>query len=150
MAIEIKELTKYYGKNLVVDNLSLKTKDTGIFALLGLNGAGKTTTINILCSALNKTSGTININGFDLDKQSSQIKKILNVSPQETSIDEKLTVYENLDFFASLYKIPEKGKLIGETLKKFNLIDKAKFKARKLSGGQKKKAFFSSIFNYKT
>lgn len=139
MSIKINNLTKCFNKNPVVDNLCLETPDKGIFALLGLNGAGKTTTINILCSIINKTSGEVIINGQTIDKHNVNIKRQIGLSPQENAIDEKMTVYENLDFFASLYGIQNKKDKILNIIKKFTLDDKIKSKAKNLSGGQKRK-----------
>lgn len=139
MSILINNLTKFYKKNKVLNGLYLKTPDNGIFALLGLNGAGKTTTINIICSAINKTGGEVIINGKSINKRNIDAKRQIGLSPQENSIDEKMTVYENLDFFGSLYKISNKKEKILHIIKRFGLENKTKAKAKNLSGGQKRK-----------
>ncbi|MCQ2776610.1 MAG: ATP-binding cassette domain-containing protein [Bacilli bacterium] len=137
MSIEIKNLTKYFKNDLVVNNLCLKTPNKGLFALLGLNGAGKTTTINIICSITNKTSGNVIINGDSVSQK--KIKRQIGLSPQENAVDEKMTVYENLEFFASLYGVQNKKNKILNIIKKFALDGKTKSKAKNLSGGQKRK-----------
>lgn len=139
MSIKINNLNKNFKHNRVVDNLSLETPNNGIFALLGLNGAGKTTTINIICSIINKTSGEVTINNNNIDNNKVDTKRQIALSPQENAIDEKMTVYDNLDFFACLYKIQNKKEKILNIIKKFNLEDKTKTKAKNLSGGQKRK-----------
>lgn len=139
MAITINNLVKKYGNFVAVDNLSLSVKDNEIFALLGLNGAGKSTTINILCTLIAKTSGKVNIDGFDLDKQSNEIKKIISVSPQETAVAGNLTVYENLDLIATLYDVDKKDEAIKNMINKFSLQEKQNAKAKTLSGGQKRR-----------
>lgn len=137
MSIKINNLNKFFKHNLVVDNLSLETPNNGIFALLGLNGAGKTTTINIICSIINKTSGDVIVNNNNIDSNNINTKREIGLSPQENAIDEKITVYDNLDFFASLYKVQNKEEKILNIIKKFNL--ESKIKAKNLSGGQKRK-----------
>jgi ABC-2 type transport system ATP-binding protein len=139
VAITINNLVKKYGNFVAVDNLSLSVKDNEIFALLGLNGAGKSTTINILCTLIAKTSGKVNIDGFDLDKQSNEIKKIISVSPQETAVAGNLTVYENLDLIATLYDVDKKDEAIKNMINKFSLQEKQNAKAKTLSGGQKRR-----------
>jgi ABC-2 type transport system ATP-binding protein len=138
VAITINNLVKKYGNFVAVDNLSLSVKENEIFALLGLNGAGKSTTINILCTLIAKTSGKVNIDGFDLDKQSNEIKKIISVSPQETAVAGNLTVYENLDLIATLYDVDKKDEAIKNMINKFSLQEKQNAKAKTLSGGQKR------------
>ena len=106
--IEIENLTKKYKSLVAVDNLSLRIKENECFALLGLNGAGKTTLINMLSTVLLPTSGTAKIGGFDIIKNPLEVRKIINISPQETAVAKNLTVRENLDFIASLYNITNK------------------------------------------
>ena len=137
--ISIKNLCKNFQTLKAVDNLSLEIFEGETFALLGLNGAGKSTTINILCGLLQKTSGQIQVEKFDLDKDIAEIKKIINLSPQETAIANNLTVKENLEFIANLYKVPNLKQKTDQMLETFDLLQKKNTLAKKLSGGQKRK-----------
>lgn len=136
--IEIQNLCKTYGSLVAVDNLSLHINRGEVFALLGLNGAGKSTTIGILCGLISKTSGTIFIDGKNHQSHLEEIKKIINLSPQETAVAPNLTVYENLELIATLYGKNNK-EIIKNTIKKFNLQEKTNILAKKLSGGQKRR-----------
>ena len=137
--IEIKSLTKKFGKLIAVDNVSLTIDNNKCFALLGLNGAGKTTLINILTTVILPTSGTAVIDGYDLLKDSGEIKKIINVSPQEVAVAQNLTVNENLNLIADLYGINDKQNKILQIVKDFGLDEKLDVQAKKLSGGQLKR-----------
>ena len=134
--IEIENLTKKYKSLVAVDNLSLKIKENECFALLGLNGAGKTTLINMLSTTLLPTSGTAKIGGFDIIKKPLEVRKIINISPQETAVAKNLTVRENLNFISSLYDITDKEEKINDIISKLQLQEKANVKCKNLSGGQ--------------
>ena len=136
--IKIQNLCKNFGSLCAVDNLSLHINKGEVFALLGLNGAGKSTTIGILCGLLEKTSGTILIDNKNHDTHLDEIKKIVNLSPQETAIASNLTVFENLELIATLYGQNNK-KNIFDTIKQFSLEEKTNILAKKLSGGQKRR-----------
>ena len=105
LAIETKNLTKKYKEKLAVNSINLSIKEGELFALLGTNGAGKTTTIKMLSTLIMPTDGDVTIKGLDIIKDRQQIKEMLNVSPQETAIAPNLTVKENLEFMAGVYKI---------------------------------------------
>ena len=134
--IEIDGLTKKYGKLTAVDNLSLCIKDDECFALLGLNGAGKTTLVNMLSTLIAPTDGRAKINGFDLVKERTEIRKIINISPQESAVAKNLTVRENALLIASLYALPDGKTRAEEVIAQFNLEEKADVQCKKLSGGQ--------------
>ncbi len=134
--IEIENLTKKYKSLVAVDNLSLRIKENECFALLGLNGAGKTTLINMLSTVLLPTSGTAKIGGFDIIKNPLEVRKIINISPQETAVAKNLTVRENLNFIASLYNITDKEEKINNIISKLQLQEKANIRCKNLSGGQ--------------
>ena len=137
--IEIKNLTKEYKKgHKVLKNISLEIKEGKLFGLLGINGAGKSTLINILTGIIKKTSGTVVINGLDIDKNAHKIKSFVNYSPQETSIDLDLTVLENLKFFASIYGI-KNFKDVEPKIASFKLKKIYKWKTKYLSGGWQRK-----------
>lgn len=146
--IKINNLTKKYKDKLAVDNLNLEIKTGELFSLLGTNGAGKTTTIKMLSTLILPTSGEVEINNLDLVKDSSKIKEIINISPQETAVASNLTVLENLYFMADIYQIPNKEDKIKELIKLFKLEEVLKQKAKTLSGGyQRKLSIAISLIN---
>ena len=146
--IKINNLTKKYKDKLAVDNLNLEIKTGELFSLLGTNGAGKTTTIKMLSTLILPTSGEVEINNLDLVKDSSKIKEIINISPQETAVASNLTVLENLYFMAGIYQIPNKEVKIKELIKLFKLEEVLKQKAKTLSGGyQRKLSIAISLIN---
>lgn len=134
--IEIKNITKRYSKLIAVDDVSFSIKDKECFALLGSNGAGKTTLINILTTGMLPTSGTATINNYDLIREKEKIRKIINISPQESAVAKNLTIKENLEFVASLYDIQNRKNKIDDIISKFGLKEKENVKCKKLSGGQ--------------
>lgn len=146
--IQITNLTKKYKEKIAVNSINLTIKEGELFALLGTNGAGKTTTIKMLSTLILPTEGEIKIAGYDIAKDSVKIKEIVNVSPQETAIAPNLTVKENLDFMAGVYKIKNKNEKIDELVKTFKLQEVLKQKAKTLSGGwQRKLSIAISLIN---
>ena len=116
-AIEIKNLTKKFKDKVAVNNINLEVKEGELFALLGTNGAGKTTTIKMISTLIMPTDGEIKVLGNDTKKDYMKIREILNVSPQETAIAPNLSVKENLEFMAGVYKIKDKDTKINEPKK---------------------------------
>jgi len=98
--LEIKHLTKFYGKVAVLQDLNLSIKEGEIYGLLGANGAGKTTTINVICGLLNYDQGTVHINEQNLSQNS---KYLLGVAPQENLLYPQLSCRQNLAFFGKIY-----------------------------------------------
>ena len=108
--ISIKNLNKIYFKNSsksinALNNLNLEVKEGEIFGLLGPNGAGKSTFINILAGTTVKTSGEVNVWGFDLDKNPRQVKASIGIVPQEINVDPFFTPEDLLDLQAGLYGV---------------------------------------------
>ena len=136
--ITIDNVCKNYKSKKALDHVSLSIKQGELFGLLGVNGAGKTTLIKILCGLTRKTSGTITINNFNLDKEIDKIKEIIDISPQETSVANNLTVKENLEFFANIYNNND-VKTINEIIDIFNLNEVINQRAKTLSGGYKRR-----------
>ena len=143
--IEIKNLTKSFGTLKAINGLTLTVNGGEIFALLGLNGAGKSTTIKILCSLLKKDSGKVLIDGFDIDKDETEIKRLISLSPQETAVAPNLTVEENLRLIAELYDVKDKTAVDG-MIEKFSLSNKRKVLAKRLSGGQQRRLSLAMAF----
>lgn len=148
LAIETKNLTKRYKEKTAVNGINLKINQGELFALLGTNGAGKTTTIKMLSSLILPTDGEIKIDGLDMARDRQKIKKILNVSPQETAIAPNLSVKENVEFMAGVYQIAERQEKINELIKLFKLDEVLNQKAKTLSGGwQRKVSIAISLIN---
>lgn len=140
-AIEVKNLAKKYGTKEAVKGISFEVQDGEIYSLLGVNGAGKTTTIKMLCGLAKPTSGSASVYGHDVDAEIEEVKKIVNVSPQETSVAPKLTVKENLEFMAGIYgadKETQKQKT-AEMIEMFGMEEVKNQKAKTLSGGWQRK-----------
>ena len=136
--ITIDNVCKNYKSKKALDNVCLSIKQGELFGLLGVNGAGKTTLIKILCGLTRKTSGIITINNFNLDKEIDKIKEIIDISPQETSVANNLTVKENLEFFANIYNNND-ANTINEIVDIFNLNEVLNQRAKTLSGGYKRR-----------
>ena len=139
--IEIEPLRKSFGDVKAVDDLSFQVKEGELFAFLGVNGAGKSTTINIICGELKKDAGSVIIDGFDLDKESSQIKKELGVVFQSSVLDKDLSVRDNLESRAALYGIvgSEFKERLKELASQLEFEDLLKRTLGKLSGGQRRR-----------
>jgi multidrug/hemolysin transport system ATP-binding protein len=139
--IKIDNLFKSYGEVKAVNDLSFKVKKGELFAFLGVNGAGKSTTISVICGTLKKDSGSVIINGKSIEEADKSATKDLGVVFQNSVLDKALSVYDNLEFRASLYGIY--GEQFKTRLKE--LTDMLDFKdilkrtVGKLSGGQKRK-----------
>lgn len=136
--ITIDNVYKDYKSKRALNGVCLNVKQGELFGLLGVNGAGKTTLIKILCGLTKKTSGIITVDGFDLDKDMDKIKEIVDISPQETSVANNLTVQENLEFFANVYGTNNANHL-REIVDTFHLNDVLTQKAKTLSGGYKRR-----------
>ncbi len=139
--IKIDHLSKCFGAVKAVQDLSFRVKEGELFAFLGVNGAGKSTTINIMCGQLPKDSGTVEIDGADLDHDLDHIKRELGVVFQNSVLDGALSVRDNLQSRAALYGI--KGAEFARRLSELAaLLDFEKILNRpvgKLSGGQRRR-----------
>ncbi|MBU1118792.1 ATP-binding cassette domain-containing protein [Patescibacteria group bacterium] len=139
--IEAKNLTKKYNSLVAVDNVSFSVKKGEIFAFLGPNGAGKSTTIKMLTTVLRPTSGSMEINGFDPEKDAHEARKSFGIVFQDSSLDDRLTAYENLKYHGVLYGVPRDllKKRIKEMLDFVDLWDRRKDIVKKFSGGMKRR-----------
>ncbi len=145
--IEVNDLHKTYGKNVVaVDGISFSVKQGEIFGFLGPNGAGKSTTIKILTTLLEKSSGKVTIDGLDVDKDQSQVRRIIGYSSQEVGVDDDLTARENLLLQCSFYHITkEKATVkVDELLQTVRLADAANRRLSTFSGGMRKRLDLAS------
>src|SRR3990172_2192270 len=104
--IEIEHLTKKYKNIVAVHDLSLKIKQGEVFGFIGPNGAGKTTTIRILAGLLRPTSGKAAIGGYDVTKDTTQVKSLVGYMPDSFGVYDQMRVWEYLDFFGAAYRIP--------------------------------------------
>jgi ABC-2 type transport system ATP-binding protein len=136
--LEIKNLTKTYGKRQVLRDLTLRIKPGEIYGLLGPNGAGKTTTINILCNLLKPDSGAIKINSLPISKAT---KLLIGVAPQENLLYKTLSCQENLNFYAQIYGLNarQRKQKIESSLAAVNLLARAKNPVETLSGGMQRR-----------
>jgi ABC-2 type transport system ATP-binding protein len=142
--LSVKNLEKIYTskKNLTtpaLKDLNLDVKEGEIFGLLGPNGAGKTTFINILAGTVIKTSGQVNVWGFDLDKNPRQVRASVGIVPQEVNLDPFFSPRKLLELQAGLYGIKEKDRITDTILKLVSLESQANSYARSLSGGMKRR-----------
>lgn len=134
--ISVNNLTKKYGEFEAVKGISFEVFEGEIFGLLGPNGAGKSTTLEIIETLRTKTSGTVIVAGFNLDKDANEIKKIIGVQLQSSGFYPGLNLVELINLFNGLYNQNVNAL---ELLDKVNLRDKAKAKVKELSGGQKQR-----------
>ncbi len=139
-AISIRNLVKTYGNGKqALRGVSLDIPQGSMFGLLGPNGAGKSTMINIMAGLVNKTSGSVEIWGFDTDRNPRNAKLSIGIVPQELMFDAFFTPYETLELQAGLYGIPKGQRRSMEILRALGLEDKAHAYTRTLSGGMKRR-----------
>lgn len=139
--IELRQLAKQYGSIQAVAGLDLKINRGEIFGLLGPNGAGKTTTIRMLTMLTRPSGGSALINGYEITRDLSKVKKEIGVVPQHMNLDLELTARENLELHGRLHKIPraQRQQRIEELLAYVELTDRAHDLAGKFSGGMKRR-----------
>ncbi len=139
--IEVRELTKKYGKLTVLDNLSFNIFRGEIFGLLGPNGAGKSTFISTLATICKPTSGDMAVSGFSIKNQPERIRRSIGLVPQDIALYPALTGMDNLDFWASIYGLRGslKKERIYEALSVVRLEDRAADRVENYSGGMKRR-----------
>ena len=140
----IKDLNKIYSKNSskslhAIKNLNLEVHEGEIFGLLGPNGAGKSTFINILAGTTIKTSGKVNVWGFDLDINPRQVRASIGIVPQEINVDPFFTPWSILELQAGMYGIKKKDRITETILKLVSLEKQSKSYTRAMSGGMKRR-----------
>jgi len=146
IALSAKNLTKVYQKSkgsnnstLALNKLNLEVAQGEVFGLLGPNGAGKTTFINILGGLVVKTSGTVNVWGFDLDNNPRQVRASIGIVPQEVNLDAFFSPKKLLELQAGLYGVKKESRITEVILKMVSLEKQANSYARSLSGGMKRR-----------
>ncbi|GAB2543711.1 ABC transporter ATP-binding protein [Gracilibacillus alcaliphilus] len=139
--IAVKNFTKKYREFHAVDNVSFEVERGSIFAFLGPNGAGKSTTINTLCTILEKTSGSLMIDGKEIDQHKDYIRSVIGVVFQEQTLDVKMTVEENLKMHCHFYRVPKSvmNERIDFVLHLVDLTKWRKAMTNSLSGGMKRR-----------
>ena len=145
LAVSISVLNKTYATSsgeppkTALTNVSLKIPQGSFFGLLGPNGAGKSTIINIMAGLVIKSSGSVKIWGYDIEKEMRQARSAIGIVPQELNIDPFFTPREILDVQAGLYGVPKSQRRTMEILEAVHLSDKAEAYARTLSGGMRRR-----------
>ena len=142
--LSFENLNKVYNRKnsnaiKALNNLNLDVNEGEIFGLLGPNGAGKTTFINILGGTVIKTSGKVNVHGFDLDENPRQVRASIGIVPQEVNLDPFFSPRKILELQAGLYGIKKKDRITETVLKLVSLTSQAESYARSLSGGMKRR-----------
>jgi ABC-type multidrug transport system ATPase subunit len=137
--IDVRDLHKKFGARNVVEGLTLQLAEGEICGFLGANGSGKTTTIRMLCGLLVPDSGSGMCLGFDIMREAALIRRHIGYMTQKFSYYEDLTVFENLDFVASVYEIPDRSAAVCAIMDRMGLTDRAGQLAGQLSGGWKQR-----------
>ena len=150
----VKDLNKTYSKNSsksvhAIKNLNLEVKEGEIFGLLGPNGAGKSTFINILAGTTIKTSGEVNVWGFNLDVNPRQVRASIGIVPQEVNVDPFFTPWNILELQAGMYGIKKKDRITETILKLVSLDKQSKSYTRALSGGMKRRLLVAKALVHK-
>jgi ABC-2 type transport system ATP-binding protein len=138
-AIDVQQLNKHFGDKHVVRDVSLRVRRGEIFGFLGPNGSGKTTTIRMMCGLLKPESGRGACLGYDILRESAEIKRNVGYMTQRFSFWEDLTIKENLDFVARMYHVPSRQQAVQKALQGLHLTERASQLAGDLSGGWKQR-----------
>ena len=147
--ISINNLSKVYdnGFNALKD-INLKIKRGEIFAMLGPNGAGKTTLISIICGIVNPTSGNVTVDDYDIIKNYRETRSRIGLVPQELTLEQFETVFNNVSYSRGLYGKKADPNHIEKVLKQLSLWDKKDLKLRQLSGGMKRRVLIAKALSH--
>ncbi len=140
-AIDVDSLTKRFGNFTAVDDVTFNVDEAEVFGFLGPNGAGKSTTISVLCTLLRPTSGRVQVNGFDVARQSDDVRRSIGLIFQDPSLDGQLTAKENLEFHSFLYNVPRRDAAERQEslLRMVDLWDRRNAIVKAFSGGMKRR-----------
>ena len=140
--IEVENLTKKFGSFVAVNQLNFSIGEGEVFGLLGPNGAGKTTTVRMLAGLISSTQGSAKVKGYVINRESLKVRETVGVLTENPSLYEKLTAFENMDFFAQAYGLTDpaqKSQRIQEMLQFFGLWERRNDKVATFSKGMKQK-----------
>ncbi len=147
--IEIKNLSKVYDNGFkALNNINLKINKGEIFAMLGPNGAGKTSLISIICGIVKPTSGKITVENFDIIKDYRETRSRIGLVPQELTLEQFETVFNNVSYSRGLYGKKPDPKHIEKVLRQLTLWDKKDLKLRQLSGGMKRRVLIAKALSH--
>ena len=151
IVLKAEGLTKKFDNKPVVDNVFLEIKEGEIFGLLGPNGAGKSTTMNMICSLLKPTSGSIQIFDNDVKSGDKKVKSEIGYIPQELALHGNLRAWENVELFTSLYNVKGKAlkEAVAESLEFVGLSEKSKAFTKTFSGGMKRRLNIACAIGHK-
>lgn len=140
-SLEVQKIRKKFGSKVALEDVSFSVKDGSCFGLLGPNGAGKSTTMKIITGIMQADEGNVNVFGMDITKSSDAIRRQIGYVPQEITLYDKISAYQNLVFFGEMYGV--KGKLLKErihiVLEQVGLLERANEPVRTYSGGMKRR-----------
>ena len=139
LAIDVKGLTKRFGRKLAVDHIDIAVPEGEVWGFLGPNGSGKTTTIRMLCGLLRVDDGEGTCLGLDIRTEPEAIKRQVGYMTQRFSFWEDLSIRENLEFVARLYQLPDRKAKVDRTLERLGLVQRQTQLAGELSGGWKQR-----------
>lgn len=148
-AISVKGLTKAFGGTVVVDAIDMDVPAGAIYGFLGPNGSGKTTTIRMMCGLLTPDGGEGRTLGHDIRTEARQIKENVGYMTQKFSLYADLTIRENLDFMARMYRLPKRRQVVDATLRELGLEGRGNQLAGTLSGGWKQRLALAAAMQHK-
>ena len=147
--ILINNLSKVYDNGFnALKNINLKIRKGEIFAMLGPNGAGKTTLISIICGIVNPTSGNVSVDDYDIIKDYRETRSRIGLVPQELTLEQFETVFNNVSYSRGLYGKKADPNHIEKVLKQLSLWDKKDLKLRQLSGGMKRRVLIAKALSH--
>ena len=144
LAIDVQGITKRFGSRTVVNNIPMQVRRGEIYGFLGPNGSGKTTFLRMLCGLLRPDDGNGRCLGFDIRRESGEIKKHVGYMTQRFSFYEDLTIEENLDFIARIYGVANRQEAVQKSLERLGMIARHRQLAGTLSGGWKQRLALSA------